>query len=773
MDFKVPLLFLSMLAALEGNAAAAGAPASASPPQLPGTAPLTLQGDISELMIAGVDRFLLRETEAAIAERETRWKRDTSSDAAYAASVEPNRARFAQIVGVRDARVKFDNIELVATRSQPALVGKGDGFEVYAVRWPVLPGLTGEGLLLEPTGRSPRAGVVVVPDCEQSPEALAGLVSGIPRESQLARRLAESGCRVVVPTLINRGRELSVIAGGRRRSTATHREILYRAAYQMGRHLIGYETQRILGAVDWLAGSAGREPIGVAGHGEGGLLAMYAGALDARIQVTGVSGYFDSRQDLWREPIDRNVFGLLREFGDAEIASLILPRALVVEACAGPEFVIKPGGDAAPGRVTTVNAVSAQAEIERARNLVRGSALAERLQLVLSGEGQGPFGSESFLARLLDNLVPGAKAPASGAPPVALVAPDPGGRMARQYQELSDYSQRLVDAGPHARAQFAARIKRTEGIGPFVESMEPYRQQFRDEIIGVFDRPREALSPRTRLRFDEPEYRGYEVTLEVFPEVFFYGILLIPKDLQPGERRPVVVCQHGWNGRAEHAVTGDMTSYRNFAAELAKRGFVTFAPQHLYRGDNFRTLQRKANPLKKSLFSVMTAQHEQLLAWLGSLDFVDRERVAFYGVSYGGKSALRIPALLPGYTLSICSSDFSDWIWRTVSNRFESGYLAHSEYEIFEFNLGSTFNYGDLAALICPRPFMVEDFLHSGIQEEYSAAEYGRVRLLYHNLGISDRTRWTYFGEFRSGVPFTRRETFDFLHEQLRWPLRR
>ena len=33
-------------------------------------------------------------------------------------------------------------------------------------------------------------------------------------------------------------------------------------------------------------------------------------------------------------------------------------------------------------------------------------------------------------------------------------------------------------------------------------------------------------------------------------------------------------------------------------------------------GDAFRTLQRKANPLKQSLFSIMIAQHEQLLAWL-------------------------------------------------------------------------------------------------------------------------------------------------------------
>jgi hypothetical protein len=218
-------------------------------------------------------------------------------------------------------------------------------------------------------------------------------------------------------------------------------------------------------------------------------------------------------------------------------------------------------------------------------------------------------------------------------------------------------------------------------------------------------------------------------------------------------------------------VTGDHVSYRDFAARLARRGFVVFAPQHLYRGeDRFRTLQRKANPLKKSLFSVMVAQHRQLLSWLGQLPFVDASRIAFYGISYGGKSALRIPALVDGYCLSICSSDFSDWIERTVSNRFETGYLAHYEYEIFEFDLGSRFNYAELAAMICPRPFMVESFHHSGLFEDHIRAEYACVSLLYENLGISERTRTAYWPTSHPREVYVHRQTFDFLHEKLNWP---
>ena len=175
----------------------------ATPQYLAGTRLLKLEGDIAAHMIAGADRFLLYELEASIGRRAKFWNRDTSSSDAYNNSVDPNRRRIAAMIGVRDPRAEFASVEFVATVAQPAVVGRGDGYEIYAIRWPALDGVYGEGLLLEPTGKPPIAQVVAIPDCEQTPEALAGLVEGVPVESQFARRLAESGCRVVIPVLIN------------------------------------------------------------------------------------------------------------------------------------------------------------------------------------------------------------------------------------------------------------------------------------------------------------------------------------------------------------------------------------------------------------------------------------------------------------------------------------------------------------------------------------------------------------------------------------------
>ena len=52
----------------------------------------------------------------------------------------------------------------------------------------------------------------------------------------------------------------------------------------MGRHVIGYEAQKVLAAVDSFRSRRGAAAkIGVVGYAEGGLVALYAAAIDPRI----------------------------------------------------------------------------------------------------------------------------------------------------------------------------------------------------------------------------------------------------------------------------------------------------------------------------------------------------------------------------------------------------------------------------------------------------------------------------------------------------------
>jgi dienelactone hydrolase len=730
-----------------------------------------MKGDIAAQLVEGVDKFLLRETDKSVERRARHWKRDFSSPEAYNKSIEPNRKRLAHILGIRDPRVPFDAPELVATTSQPALVGKGENFEIFAVRWPAFGDVHGEGLLLVPNGKKV-ADVVAIPDADQLPEQIVGLVEGVPAQSQFARRLAESGCRVIVPTLIDRK------MGKRGRVSLTNREYLYRSAFELGRHLIGYEVQKVLAAVDWFVKDTGHEKpkIGVIGYGEGGCIALYSAALDPRIDVVdGIACWGGDRRQHWAEPIDRNVFGLLEEFGDAELLSMIQPRSSVIEVVPWPDIKL-PSQGGAPGKLTTPDVKSV------ARENLRSRALTERLEKRGSSEVvvAPRYGSVRCIGEFLEPIgVSQVIRLEEEIPKSFLKAWRSTNRQLRQQHEIDRHNQFLLGESANVRRDFLKKLVDFSQSGPKVESLaryeetaKEYRKFFAEQVIGQFDYPLLPMKPRSRKAYDKEKWTGYEVVLDVFPDVIAYGILLLPKDLKEGEKRPVVVCQHGLEGRPQDTIEGNNPAYHDFAAKLAERGFITFAPQNLYIGqDKFRTLQRKANPLGKTLFSIIVPQHQQIINWLKTLPNVDPKRIGFYGLSYGGKTAMRVPAIVTDYCLSICSADFGEWVWKNASTRSPYSYVWTGEYEIFEFDLGSTFNYAEMAALIAPRPFMVERGHFDGVEpDEAVGHEFAKVRFLYEaRLKLPDRCAIEWFDGPHT---INGKGTFEFLHKHLNWPTR-
>ena len=754
---------------------------------LPNTQPLTMEGDLAAQMVDGVDRFLSRKTEESVARRARHWNRDFSSVEAYNKSVEPNRKRLAHILGVRDARHAFDSPGTITIEdAKPSFQTSGSRFGFFWItqRWPLVGDVWAESYVLMPRGGAGSGVVIVIPDADQTPEQLIGLVDDLPPERQIARRLAESGCQVVVLSLVNRALEAR-----NGRSKLTTREFLHRPAYELGRTLMGYEVQQVLAIVDYWTRALrelSRGPVAVAGVGEGGLVALYAAALEPRIEAVFVSGAFDGRLGTWSEPVERNVFGLLDEFGGAELASLVAPRPLIIEACAWPSVEVSAGNGGAPGKLVTPSLGAVAQEVERANALVAGLNPGANVSLVASGaNGDGPFGSEAALRAFLKALKPEnevASLQPNDAPDENLNEEDRAGffkqrnakRQARMLHELDRHNQQLLAESPYVRAEFMKKLD-TSSPEKYAETVEEYRRIFYDDVIGRFDEAMLPANPRSRKIFENDKMTGYEVVLDVWPDVFAYGILVLPKDIKEGEKRPVVVCQHGLEGRPQDVSDPKVKngSYNQYGLRLAERGFITFAPQNLYIGqDRFRTLQRKANPLGKTLFSIIVPQHQQITDWLKTLPQVDGERIAFYGLSYGGKSAMRIPPLVKNYCLSICSADFNEWVWKNASTRSPYSYVRTGEYEIFEWDLGSTFNYAEMAALIAPRPFMVERGHFDGVApDETVAYEFAKVRNLYAarlKLPPEDcQIEWFVGPHTIHGVG-----TFRFLHHHLKWPMR-
>ena len=287
--------------------------------------------------------------------------------------------------------------------------------------------------------------------------------------------------------------------------------------------------------------------------------------------------------------------------------------------------------------------------------------------------------------------------------------------------------------------------------------------------MGRFDEPMLPFNARTRKVAETGRWTAYDVVLDVFQDLFAWGVLVLPKDLKPGERRPVVVCQHGRNGLPRDTLDAGTTAYNNFAGALAERGFITFAPHNLYRGeDRYRWLGRKANTVKATLFSFIIAQHDQILRWLETLPNVDGDRIAFYGLSYGGETAVRVPAILEKYCLSICSGDFNQWTHKVAATDQPFSFMRTIEWEMPYWNLGHTFDYAEMTYLIVPRPFMVErGHLDRVGADAWVAHEYAKTRWLYAQLGLADRTEIEFF---QGGHSINGEGTFDFLRKHLNWP---
>lgn len=756
------------------------------PATFPGTQPLVAEKPLDVLMVEGIDRFCLKEIDAARDRRESLWKRDYSSAAAYDERMAPYRERLRTIIGSVDQRVAPSHFEyLHSDHPAPPEIAT-----IRAVRWAVLPGITAEGLILDPVEK-PQGVVIAIPDSQWSPAFFCDPEPGKILASDLPRLLVANGFRVIVPALISRDDEF---AGNPEiaMTNQTHREWVYRSAFEVGRHVIGYEVQKVLAAVDLIQVENEKTkqelPIGVAGIGDGGQLALYSAALDPRIDAALVCGYFRPRESVWQEPIDKNVWGLLTEFGDAEIAGMVAPRPLIIEACKIPEtegpLPVKRGrrGGAAPGQIKTADPLEVEAEFKRVQPIYERLHAANKVQLINNrADGRGIPGSGAATEAFARGL--GATKFTNDAK--LLMWPlDPSIEASavqrRQVAEAIEFTQRLLRQSYKTRDRLFSQADRSS-LDSYVATSEKLRDHVYWELIGKLPDPTMMPNPRTRKVLEEKEYTGYEVVLDTYPDVIAAGILLWPTDLKPGEKRPVVVCQHGLEGVPMDTITGPGSPgyppYKAFSAELAKRGFIVYAPQNPYRGrDAFRTLQRKSNPLGRSLFSYIIPQHLVTLRWLSSLENVDKDRLAFYGLSYGGKTAVRVPPLLPakegepGYCLSICSADYNEWVFKNASTDAPFSYVFTNEYEIFEWNMAHVANYAELSMLMTPRPFMVERGHDDGVGlDEWVAFEYAKVRRHYNKLGIGDRTEIEFFNGPHT---INGQGTYDFLHRHLKWPKR-
>lgn len=271
------------------------------------------------------------------------------------------RERLSALIGGQDAEAVPLAPAFEAPVSRP-------GYTRRAVRFLTRPGLQAFGYLLVPDGLEGRApAVLCLPGHGRGAAELVGLdAEGRDHEDpgnyqhDFALQCVRRGYVTLALEMLGFGQRRDPAARARG-SGASSCQPSAGAALLLGETMVGWRTWDARRALDLLSGLPEVDPARLAlmGISGGGTVGLYTAALDPRVKVSVLSGSFCTVRDSIYSVahcIDNYVPGLLHWFETADLAALIAPRALFVEAGRSDDIFPEPGVRAALARTSALYA---------------------------------------------------------------------------------------------------------------------------------------------------------------------------------------------------------------------------------------------------------------------------------------------------------------------------------------------------------------------------------------------------------------------------------
>ena len=181
-------------------------------------------------------------------------------------------------------------------------------------------------------------------------------------------------------------------------------------------------------------------------------------------------------------------------------------------------------------------------------------------------------------------------------------------------------------------------------------------------------------------------------------------------------------------------------------------------------------MTRRAHILGRSTVGIEVRKFGRALDFFSTLPFVDSERFAFYGLSYGGFTAIWSGPAEPRFKVVIASGHFNDWNVKTSDLTQGTSFLFYpAVLDMFSFGLLPRFNHSEIAMLVAPRPFMIEAGDRDGVivaPRRFADMEMHRVEQLYQALGIAEKGR---VARFDGPHRIDGAEAYAFLDRWLHW----
>ena len=251
--------------------------------------------------------------------------------------------------------------------------------------------------------------------------------------------------------------------------------------------------------------------------------------------------------------------------------------------------------------------------------------------------------------------------------------------------------------------------RRTLIFLPFIAAAADLRRsalQAMEQVMGPLPRRRPPpLNLQVLEEVDQELFVRRKITYLSEPGDRVPAYLLVPK--APG-RRPAAVCLHQTTkiGKDEPVGLGGKTNLR-YALELARRGWITVAPDYPRFGDY------QIDPYGMGYASATMKgiwNHMRAVDLLGSLPQVDRGRIAAIGHSLGGHNALFLAAFdsrVKRIVTSCGFTSFAKYYGGDLTGWSHRGYMPRIASEYGKSPARMPFDFDSVFTAIGPRAVFI------------------------------------------------------------------
>ena len=303
-----------------------------------------------------------------------------------------------------------------------------------------------------------------------------------------------------------------------------------------------------------------------------------------------------------------------------------------------------------------------------------------------------------------------------------------------------------------------------------VGSMEKYQtwkakvQKRLWEISGLQWMETCELTPQILEEKHFSDHTRKKILIQTEPKVWMPFYLLIPHGIKEDEKRPVIIAPHGHrcggkagvvsNTNQPQVKKGILRYHCDYGLRLVQKGYIVFCPDARGSGERIEDISVKNNEndllisscndlnlaaisLGQSLLGMMTWDLMRLLDYVETVDFCDSSKIACVGFSGGGLQCLWLSAFDERIKCSYISGYFYS---------FKSALLhTHRCGCNFIPNLWKYVEIGDIAALIAPRPLLIEsgreDSLNGTMGIESVTEQVNITKEAYHLFGKTENMR--------------------------------